>query len=198
MQADVTYNIHIYHLISGWVVRKRTVYKPETPSGNTWVIIFQIAIYSENKERTIPIPDMGQWDNRFRQAHDYAGWHGFITGWPNFHEADYGDGIVQGTFLLRGGVADWRDVPRSDYGVFDIEDVPAMMRAANDYAVSNGYEAGIPNFHQANYGNGVVYGTFLIKNGNTHFLDAPQHLYPNPWQKGEGKERHEQCNRPCF
>lgn len=48
-----------------------------------------------------------------------------------------------------------------------------MMRATNDYAVGNGYEASIPNFHQANHGNGTVYGTFLIKLGNTDFIDVP-------------------------
>src|SRR4051794_39468191 len=37
---------------------------------------------------------MAAWDRRFREAHDYAGWHGFATGWPNFHQADYGDGVV--------------------------------------------------------------------------------------------------------
>ena len=41
---------------------------------------------------------MGEWDRRFREAHDYAVWHGFATGWPNFHQADYGDGLVYGTF----------------------------------------------------------------------------------------------------
>jgi hypothetical protein len=116
---------------------------------------------------------MGNWDKRFREAHDYAGWHGFTTGFPNFHQADYGDGTVCGTFLVPGSTADFRDVPRVDYGVFHIEDVPAMFRAANDYAVNNGYAAGLPDFHQADYGNGVVYGTFLLKQGTIDFLDVP-------------------------
>lgn len=116
---------------------------------------------------------MAEWDRRFREAHDWAGWHGYATAWPNFHQADYGDGLVYGTFLLPGSTVDWQDVPRSVYGVNNIEDVPAMFRGANDYAASQGYAAGLPNFHQADYGQGVVYGTFLIKPGTTDFLDVP-------------------------
>jgi hypothetical protein len=116
---------------------------------------------------------MAAWDRRFREAHDWAGWHGFATAWPNFHQADYGDGVVYGTFLLPGSTVDWRDVPRGAYGVFAIEDVPAMFRGANDYAVSQGYAAGLPNFHQADYGQGVVYGTFLVKPGTVDFRDVP-------------------------
>jgi hypothetical protein len=115
---------------------------------------------------------MAEWDRRFRETHDWAKWHGFADAWPNFHEANYGDGVVYGTMCLPSATVDWRDVPRSDYAVFQIEDVPAMFRGANDYAVANGYAAGIPNFHQADYGNGVVYGTFLVKQGKTDFLDV--------------------------
>jgi hypothetical protein len=44
-------------------------------------------------------------DHRFREVNDYAGF-------PNFHEADYGKGMVYGTILLRDTEAEWRDVPR--------------------------------------------------------------------------------------
>lgn len=116
---------------------------------------------------------MGVWDNRFRQAHDWSKWHGFADAFPNFHEANYGDGVVYGTFCLPSSTVDWQDAPRSQYAVFQIEDVPAMFRGANDYAVANGYAAGLPNFHQADYGNGVVYGTFLVKQGKTDWRDVP-------------------------
>ena len=113
-------------------------------------------------------------DRRFREVNDYAVCHGFFTGFPNFHEADYGSGVVYGTILLRDTQADWRDVPRTEYGVYHIEDVPAMFRAANDYAGRQGYPAAYPNFHQADYGNGVVYGTILIKQGITEWRDVPR------------------------
>jgi len=35
-------------------------------------------------------------DIRFRQVNDYAFVHGFVGGYPNFHEADYGCGKVNG------------------------------------------------------------------------------------------------------
>jgi Repeat of unknown function (DUF346) len=116
---------------------------------------------------------MTEWDRRFREAHDYSVWHGSATGWPNFHEADYGDGLVYGTFLLPDSTVDFRDVPRDDYGIYHVEDVAGMFRAANDYAAQHGYAAGLPDFHQADYGAGVVYGTFLIKPGMIDFRDVP-------------------------
>jgi hypothetical protein len=116
---------------------------------------------------------MAEWDRRFRASHDWSKWHGYADAFPNFHEANYGDGVVNGTYCLPSSTVDWRDVARSQYAVFRIEDVPAMFRGANDYAVANGYAAGLPNFHQGDYGAGVVYGTFLVKNGMTDFRDVP-------------------------
>jgi hypothetical protein len=113
-------------------------------------------------------------DRRFREVNDYAECHGFFSGFPNFHEADYGNGVVYGTILLRDTEAEWRDMPRTEYGVYHIEDVPAMFRAANDYAGRQGYPVAFPNFHQADHGNGVVYGTILIKQGITEWRDVPR------------------------
>ncbi len=95
-----------------------------------------------------------------------------MTGWPTFHEANYGSGTVYGTNLLSGAAADWRDVPRTQLGNAAIDDIGAVFRGANDYAVAQGYAAGLPNFHQADYGNGVVYGIFLIHHGQTEFRDV--------------------------
>lgn len=113
-------------------------------------------------------------DRRFREVNDYAECHGFFSAFPNFHEADYGDGVVYGTILLRDTEVEWRDVPRTEYGVYHIEDVPAMFRGVNDYAGQQGYPAAFPNFHQADHGNGVVYGTILIKPGITEWRDVPR------------------------
>jgi hypothetical protein len=57
---------------------------------------------------------MGQ---AIREAHDYAVWHGFATGWRNFHQPDYGDAVVYATFLLLASTADLRDVPRDECGL---------------------------------------------------------------------------------
>jgi hypothetical protein len=113
-------------------------------------------------------------DRRFREVQRYADVHGFFAGFPNFHQADYGDGVVYGTIFLRDTEAEWRDVPGSEYQVFHIEDVPALFRAANDYAGREGYPAAFPNCEQADHGQGVVYGTILMKPGTTEWRDVPR------------------------
>src|SRR5262249_37416857 len=113
-------------------------------------------------------------DRRFREVQRYADVHGFFAGFPTFHQADYGDGVVYGTILLRDTEAAWRDVPRAEYGVFHIEDVPALFRAANAYAAGQGYAAAFPNCEQADHGQGVVYGTILMKPGTTEWRDVPR------------------------
>ena len=44
---------------------------------------------------------------RFRAINDWAGTNGYFAGYPNFHEADYGQGTVYGTILLKSGMAKW-------------------------------------------------------------------------------------------
>jgi hypothetical protein len=44
--------------------------------------------------------DEGDWAARFRATHDYAVRNGFVGGFPNFHQADYGGGTAYGTMLL--------------------------------------------------------------------------------------------------
>ena len=93
-------------------------------------------------------------DRRFRLVNAYAEANGYFAGFPNFHEADYGNGIVGGVHLLRDTVAEWRDVPRVTYSVYHIEDVPGLFRGANDYAAIEGYPAAFPNCNQADHGQG--------------------------------------------
>jgi len=111
---------------------------------------------------------------RFRQTYDYAEAHGFPGGFPNFHQADYGDGVVYGTLLL--STATWRDVLAADFGNPAGGDIGARFRATNDYARRQGFAAGFPNFHQANYGQGLVYGTILVKNGAVQWRDVPMDI----------------------
>lgn len=113
-------------------------------------------------------------DTRFRQAHDYARHSGYLTGFPNFHQADYGRGVVFGTMLVRNGTAEYREVLRSQLGTsLSRQNVPDMMRAATSYAQANGYVGGLPTFHEANYGNGLVYGLFLYDSPSAEFRDVP-------------------------
>jgi uncharacterized repeat protein (TIGR01451 family) len=99
--------------------------------------------------------------------------HRFVGGFPNFHEADYGSGIVYGTILLRQGATEWRDVPASELGIEDPNDIAARFKAIDKYARDNGFVGGFPNFYQADYGSGTVYGTILLHQGAAECRDVP-------------------------
>ena len=49
-----------------------------------------------------------------RAVNDWAGAHGYSSGFPTFHEADYGQGKVYGALLLKSNTVEWRDVPGSE------------------------------------------------------------------------------------
>jgi hypothetical protein len=110
---------------------------------------------------------------RFRAISDWCVARGVHrAGWPNFHRANYGDdrGDVYGHFLLQESVAEWRDVASAEY---DTTDLRRCFTSAFDYAVRHGYQHGFPNFHEAGFGQGLVYGTFLVPVGKCEFRDVP-------------------------
>ena len=108
---------------------------------------------------------------RFTHVHDYAVLNGFVGGFPNFHEADWGGGLVFGSILLHSGSAEWRDIFASDLGnPASFED---RFRAVNDYASANGFASGYPTFHEADYGQGTVYGCILISGDAVEWRDVP-------------------------
>lgn len=112
---------------------------------------------------------------RFRAINDWCVSRGVYTaGWPNFHVATYHNPTrtVYGHFLLRDAVVDWRDVPASEYGATDMR---TRFTGAHDYALRQGYQQGFPNFHEADYGQGLVYGTFLIVPGTCEWRDVLAH-----------------------
>lgn len=107
-----------------------------------------------------------RWANRYGARQMYPG--AFV----NFHQADYGQGTVYGTFVLKpGSVALGRDVPRTDLGSPALEDVPAMMRQSQLYARSQGYPAALPTFEQAMYNGVVVYGVGLLASAAVEVRD---------------------------
>ncbi len=112
---------------------------------------------------------------RFRAISDWCVSRAVYTaGWPNFHAATYHNPTrtVYGHYLLREAVVDWRDVPAREYGANDMR---SRFTGAHDYAQRQGYQHGFPNLHQADYGQGVVYGTFLIVPGTCEWRDVPAH-----------------------
>jgi hypothetical protein len=115
---------------------------------------------------------------RMVRINDYAGLNGFVGGFPNFHEADYGQGRVFGSVLLRPAAAEWRDVLASDLG--NPSSFEQRFTAVNDYAVANGYVSGFPNFHEADYGQGTVYGCILVPAASADWQDVPAATLGNP------------------
>lgn len=50
----------------------------------------------------------------------------------------------------------------------------------HSWAVAHGYAGAVPTFNQANYGNGTVYGAFLIRKEAADFRDIPAADLGNP------------------
>ncbi|SDD27446.1 aegerolysin family protein [Niabella drilacis] len=122
----------------------------------------------------IPAVDLGNPqlpEERFRAMNTYAGKKGYIGAFPNFLEADYGQGTVYGTLLIKKEAADWKDIPAADLGNPQTPD--ERFRAVNTYASNNGYIGAFPNFFEADYGQGTVYGTLLIKKEAADWRDIP-------------------------
>ncbi|HYZ58622.1 MAG TPA: heparin lyase I family protein [Nitrososphaeraceae archaeon] len=117
----------------------------------------------------------------FTAVSDYASRQGFVGGVPNLHEADYGDGrgVVYGSFLFKQQGAKWRDIPARDIGGVTNRDTAVGIRkrinAVGDYASQIGFVGGVPNLHEADYGDGrgVVYGSFLFKQQGAEWRDIP-------------------------
>jgi hypothetical protein len=72
--------------------------------------------------------------------------------------------------LLPEAVVEWKDVRASEYNGRDLR---LFLASAYDYAVRNGCDHGFPNFHQADYGDGLVYGTLLVRSGKCEWRDVP-------------------------
>ena len=95
-----------------------------------------------------------------------------MSGFPNFHETNYGPGVVRGTFLLSADIAEWRDVPASEWGNPRTDESALDFVPPNDWAARNGLVAGFSNFHQADHGQGIVYGTILFRPGEAEWRDV--------------------------
>jgi hypothetical protein len=114
--------------------------------------------------REVPAADLGGPDGfqqRFRAVQDFATANGFVGGFPNFNEADHGQGLVYGCVLVTAAAGEWRDVPAAELG--NASGIAPRFRAVQDYATANGFVGGFPNFNEADYGQGLVYGCVLVK-----------------------------------
>jgi hypothetical protein len=115
-------------------------------------------------------------EERIRAVNNWASGQGYVSGFPNFHEADYGTEF--GTVLLKAEAADWRDISAAELNFPPSFD--SRFRAVNDWASAHSYIGGFPNFHEANYGSGTVYGCVLIKRAAADWRDVPAAELGNP------------------
>jgi hypothetical protein len=103
---------------------------------------------------------------RFTAAHDWAKARGYEHGFPNFHAQGTGSSLRYGTFLVRNGTGEFRDVPVSE---LDLPNEPfrapmvKWLRGTAEYAHRNGYVGGIPTGHWATNQQGAVCGVWLYR-----------------------------------
>ncbi|MBD2078673.1 hypothetical protein [Leptolyngbya sp. FACHB-17] len=124
--------------------------------------------------RDVPVAELGNPstdEERFRAVNDWAARNGYVAGFPNFHQADNGQGVVFGVVLLNSGTAVVRDVPMAELG--NPQTNEDRFRAVNDWAIRQGYAAAFPNFHQADHGQGVVFGVVLLNSGTAVLREIP-------------------------
>jgi hypothetical protein len=105
-----------------------------------------------------------------RGTHRAARADDYLHGWPSFACADYGHGIVWGTYLLpQVPWARLLSVPlRELQGVPPISPVTLgpVEWALHRWAVAHGYKTALPTFEYTDYhdGNGRVYGVLAFDN----------------------------------
>jgi hypothetical protein len=115
------------------------------------------------------------WDEwfaqHFRDVNDWAVSNGHCCGFPTCIQSDGGWKVMTIDPEYESSV-DNRDFSQRDLKLSSLEDDRLRLTAAYDFARGAGYEHGYPNFHQANYGAGIVFGTFLIFFGLVHYRDV--------------------------
>jgi hypothetical protein len=138
-------------------------------AGNGWTTI---AEWRDVALAELANVDLNDFWGRFKATQDYAVKQGFVGGFPNFYHADYGNGVVCGTILLKPTAAEWRDVPIGELDNPSLDSIAERFRGTQSYAQRNGFVGGFPNFYHADYGNGVVCGTVLVKPSAAHWRDV--------------------------
>ncbi len=110
--------------------------------------------------------------DRFRTIDNWCTHNSYPCGWPNFHQATYTNPTrtAYGHFLFKPSVVHWQDVPAAEYAANSLR---TRFTGAHDYALRQGYQHGFPNFQEQDYGQGVVFGTYLVPPNTAHFADVP-------------------------
>jgi hypothetical protein len=129
---------------------------------------------------------------RLTSAHDWSKTQGAADAFPNFHEANYGQGVVYGTMLLAPSAVTWQDVPVVNILGNNIDPTSRQMeewfKGTHDWAVLNGRTGAIPNGHYANYNGTWVIGVFSFNPGFAQWreLTGAELGFPTQYTVGPG------------
>ena len=103
---------------------------------------------------------------------------GYEGGFPNGYVATYPDkGLVHGAVLFRVGQVEWRDVPATEPGHPDVNNVGNIMRAGAKYAGDRGLPGAMPTFFEGQSGGQRVCGLSLLSAGAATWEDVPATSY---------------------
>lgn len=137
------------------------------------------AIAQETVWRDVPANELNgvaitDLQGRMRESMAYANRYGFGAGVPTFENGEKNGQIVYGTILIPKRYVEFKDIPQSELGNVDLNNFQERVRQSMTWAANHGYVAGIPTFHHANHGGGMVCGTMLFKAGSVTFRDVKQ------------------------
>jgi len=128
----------------------------------------------------------------FRQRMGIAPAAGFVGAFPTFYETTQGANHLGGAVFVKAATAEWRDIPLTELGNGALDDFEGRMRATNTWARQHltgatdetgeplPFLGGFPTFFHADYGNGVVCGTVLIRTDGAEVRDIPLSELGNP------------------
>ena len=116
----------------------------------------------------------------FRNRAEMAVQQNFVGAFPNFYTSTEGRNHLAGTVFIKATTAAWRDIPLSELGNVSLTDFEGRIRASNTWAEEHGFIGGFPTFYHADYGNGIVCGTVLIKKDGAEWRNIPLRELGNP------------------
>jgi hypothetical protein len=163
----------LFRAVSDWVAQNSATYAAGFPTDDR-LVFWEPSLFTSDvillrrglaQFRDVSVAEQPATDcrTRFTAAHDWADRNGFQHGFPNFHSATKRTGQVYGTLLIPRDTARFIDMPCDDLGLPDPPfKVPmaTWLAGADRWAQANGYAAGLPTGHSADYGRGHVCGVF--------------------------------------